>query len=196
MSDHHHRPSEDEIYTLPPQSISLDDFECKDGLILDIGAGGEGVIEILKGPQVIGIDKNRKELEETNNDALKMVMDATDLQFLDESFNTVTLFYTLMYMQWEVIDTVLEEVWRVLRPGGHVLIWDAVVQPPEETSKKYFLAPLKILYPDGKIVETGFGNLLRSQAMIDFIERTEGKFNILEQHQEQSRFFLRLEKLS
>jgi ubiquinone/menaquinone biosynthesis C-methylase UbiE len=78
--------------------VVVDDFEAE-GLVLDIGGGGEGVIGRIKGDQVIAIDPNRRELEEAAEGPLKIIMDATNLQFLDESFNTVTSFYTLICIE-------------------------------------------------------------------------------------------------
>ncbi|MDH5201498.1 MAG: hypothetical protein OEW93_11465, partial [Candidatus Bathyarchaeota archaeon] len=50
-----------------------------EGFILDIGGGGEGIIGKLNGRQVVSIDLSAGELEETDNESLKIVMDATDL---------------------------------------------------------------------------------------------------------------------
>jgi hypothetical protein len=97
--DHHPEISEDRLFFFEREVVIVEDFEAT-GLVLDIG-GGEGVIGRLKGEQVISIDPNRRELEGAPAGPLKIIMDATDLQFLDESFNTVTSFYTLMYIKGE-----------------------------------------------------------------------------------------------
>src|SRR5512136_2785483 len=55
-----------------------------DGFILDVGGGGEGIIGKLNGKQVVSIDTSEEELEETKNESLKIVMDATDLKFIPE----------------------------------------------------------------------------------------------------------------
>jgi hypothetical protein len=54
------------------QRIELNPIETK-GWILDIGGGGEGIIGQLNGRQVVAIDTSREALEETQNDALKVV---------------------------------------------------------------------------------------------------------------------------
>jgi ubiquinone/menaquinone biosynthesis C-methylase UbiE len=183
--------SMDRFYALTPQDIKLEDFECNPGFILDIGAGGEGIIGLLKGSQVIGIDRNERELRETSNDSLKIVMDATDLKFLDNTFDTVTIFYALMYMPWDIVERVLSEVFRVLRPGGQLLIWDAVVQPPMSTEKEFFLASVNVTFPDGKTVKTGYGSHLRSQSVKDFGHRCSPSFEVQESGEQGSGLFLR-----
>jgi ubiquinone/menaquinone biosynthesis C-methylase UbiE len=79
------------------QEITVEDFSA-DGPILDIGGGGEGIIGRMKTTQVVAIDISREELADAPAGPLKIVMDATDLKFLDGSFATATSFYTLMYI--------------------------------------------------------------------------------------------------
>ncbi len=57
-------------YSTKTQSIELTPIET-DGLILDIGGGGEGIIGKLNSKQVIAIDTSERELLETQNEALK-----------------------------------------------------------------------------------------------------------------------------
>ena len=61
---------------------------------------GEGIIGNLNGNQVVAIDKNERELKETQNEALKIVMDATELKFLSQSFDVCTSFFSLMYFNY------------------------------------------------------------------------------------------------
>ena len=51
------------------------------------------MIGLLKGKQVVAIDSNQDELIEAADGPLKIIMDATRLEFLDDSFNLVTAFY-------------------------------------------------------------------------------------------------------
>lgn len=89
---------EDNVYEFEQVELEVQDFES-DGFILDIGGGGEGVIGRLKGRDVVAIDIRKEELEEAVDGPLKIVMDARDLKFLDGSFNTVTAFFSLMYVK-------------------------------------------------------------------------------------------------
>lgn len=127
MNDQSEKPSQERFYLYERQLVTLDDFPSS-GQILDIGGGGEGIIGLLKSQDVIAIDISRRELEEAAEGALKIVMDAGDLQFLDDAFNTVTAFFSLMYLK-ESSDyrKVFDEAFRVLRPGGRFLIWDTSI---------------------------------------------------------------------
>ena len=78
-----------QAHMIEQQTIEIKPIKT-DGFILDIGGGGEGIIGKLNGTQVAAIDKRPQELEETHNDALKIVMDATDLKFLDNTFTAAT----------------------------------------------------------------------------------------------------------
>ena len=112
--------------------------------------------------QVAAIDLRPSELEETDNDSLKIVMDATDLKFLDDTFTAATAFYTMMYIPNDEKPKVFAEAHRVLRPGARLHIWDAEI-PAESGDKKHFVIPLRIVMPD-ETVETGYGSSLKEQS--------------------------------
>ena len=194
--DHHETPDMSEVYTLPHQHIYLSDFNDKVGLILDIGGGGEGIVGLLKGQKVVAIDRNKRELMETKNAALKIVMDAKELMFLDDSFDTATVFFSFMYMPEEDLESVMTELWRVLNPGGELLIWDAIVKvPKEELDKKYFLVMMTVHFPDGSKVEAGYGYFLKNQGAETFLKPAEKVgFNVLEKKKDECTFFARLQK--
>ncbi|UCH04088.1 MAG: class I SAM-dependent methyltransferase [Candidatus Thorarchaeota archaeon] len=173
MSDHHPEIDMSEVYQLPPQEVNLADFPADEEWILDVGGGGEGIIGRMKGRQVVAIDRRRPELEGTANEALKLVMDARELQFLENSFGTVTLFFTLMYIPFGDLDTIFSEVARVLKPGGALLIWDVNVEVPRDTEEKYFMVPLTVTFPDGTKKETGYGSKMRNQDMGSFVSAAE-----------------------
>ena len=126
MSEGHKEIAEERIFWFDMQEVSVRDFEAS-GYILDIGGGGEGIISRLKGEQVIAIDPSRRELEEAPSGPLKIVMDATDLQFLDSTFLTATSFFTLMYVKASDHERVFSEVHRVLKLGGRFLVWDVIL---------------------------------------------------------------------
>ena len=171
MSDHHDDIDMSEVYQLSHQKVSLSDFPPGEEWILDIGGGGEGIIGRIMGRQVVAIDKRKPELEGTSSDALKLVMDARELQFLENSFGTVTIFFTLMYMPLEDLDIIFSEIARVLKPGGELLMWDVNVEmPPDlDTKIKYFMVPLTVTFPDGTTNETGYGAYIRNQNMDSFV---------------------------
>ena len=130
--------------------------------ILDIGGGGEGVIGKLYGKNVVAIDIRKDELEETSNEALKIVMDATDLKFLDNSFPTATAFFTLMYMNHETKLKALKEAYRVLKPGGILDVYEVNMPPYMGDNKEIFVLQLKYTI-DNKETQTGYGCRLKAK---------------------------------
>ncbi|MFW9920117.1 MAG: class I SAM-dependent methyltransferase [Candidatus Thorarchaeota archaeon] len=145
-----------EVQFVPPQEIELKRIDTE-GYLLDIGGGGEGVIGQLEGTRVVAIDMRKEELEEAKiGDYLRIVMDATDLQFLDGSFSTVTAFFSMMYMNDETKRMVFKEASRVLVPGGEFRLWDLIVPKQFDENKKVYAVMLKIHLPDREI-ETGYG---------------------------------------
>lgn len=186
MSNHEDEEKEmEKVYFIEKQEITVPDFECAEGWVLDIGGGGEGIIERIKGDQVIAIDFRKDELEETENNALKIVMDARDLQFLADTFNTVTAFFTLMYIAHTEndINKTMDEIARVIKKGGKFLLWDIVFDYPEEIEKKVIASYLKVNLPDGTCVNTGYGAKIHRQNMDYFIALAEERGFTVKQKQ-------------
>jgi SAM-dependent methyltransferase len=137
------------------QDFTVEDFQVR-GYVLDIGGGGEGIIGQMKPKQVIAIDLSKRELEEAPPGPLKIVMDATDLKFLDGSFDTATAFFSLMYMRPEIQERAFAEVFRVLTPGGRWIIWDVVIPRTLEADTRGPAFRFRFHLP-GKVVQTGYG---------------------------------------
>jgi ubiquinone/menaquinone biosynthesis C-methylase UbiE len=154
-SEDHHTPIPPEkIHQFQEQVVELGEI-ATDGYILAIGGGGESVIGQLMGRQVVAIDISRRELEHAPGDALKIIMDARDLLFLDKTFDTAASFFTLMYIDGADHPRVFEEAYRVLRPGGRFLVWDASFGKPPE-GKTVGVVPLTVKLPK-KVISTGYG---------------------------------------
>jgi len=145
----------EQIQRFEEQEVTVPDFPAS-GYILDLGGGGEGIIGRLKPAQVVAIDLIKRELAEAPPGPLKIVMDATDLKFLDGSFPTVTAFYMLMYVPQAQKQKVFEEAMRVLAPGGRFLVWDAVIPARTDRSKEIVVFPLRIKLPK-ETVTAGYG---------------------------------------
>ena len=156
MTEDHDNGNLKDYFWFETQEIEIKDIKNK-GFILDIGGGGEGIIGYLKGKQVIAIDPKKRELENASSGPLKIIMDARELKFLDESFETVTAFYSLMYMNEETQQTVLEEAYRVLKSKGEFIFWEISLKQPFDRSKRGYIIPLKVKLPD-TVIETGYGN--------------------------------------
>ncbi len=145
------------MHVFERQDFVVADFEAP-GYVLDIGGGGEGIIGQMKPSQVIAIDLSKRELEDAPAGPLKIVMDASELKFLDASFDTVTAFFSLMYMRPEIQEKVFAEVFRVLTPGGRWMIWDAVIPRALEPDTRGPVFRFRFQLP-GKVVQTGYGTL-------------------------------------
>ena len=164
------RPKAEQIQRHAKLEVAVPDFPAE-GLILDIGGGGEGVIGQLKGRQVIAVDLSKRELVEApDGPLLKLVMDARDLKFLDGSFDTVTVFFTFMYIAPADHAKVFQEIHRVLRPGGRLLVWDVVFPRKTDEKQERVLFPLRIQLP-GKTIQTGYGvRIVEGQGADHFVE--------------------------
>ena len=136
--------------------LEVKDF-ASDGMILDIGGGGEGVISRLKGKQVVAIDLHKDELDGIPDGSQKIVMDARALDFADDSFATATAFFSMMYMKTrEDQQRAVQEVWRVLKPNGRLLVWDINLATRPKTRRAAYL--LRLRYCVGSYEkETAYG---------------------------------------
>ncbi len=161
MDKEHRNHSTDHIFFLESQTVIVKDFDAT-GFILDIGGGGEGVIGQLKEKQVIAIDRNRRELEEAPGGPLKIVMNAGELHFLDNAFDTATAFFTLMFIKEVEHQKVFDEVFRVLSPGGRFFVWDINLPKYTDQEKEIVAVYLNIRLPH-KEIKTGYGAKWPSQ---------------------------------
>jgi hypothetical protein len=121
-------------------------------------------------------------------------MDARDLKFLDNAIPTVTAFYCLMYVGESDHAKVFSEAYRVLSPGGRLLIWEAMT-PRKEGEKKWAVFPITVKLP-GKHIKTGYGVPLGDQPHdLTYFTRlgTRAGFQVLAS-QDGRHFFLELQK--
>jgi ubiquinone/menaquinone biosynthesis C-methylase UbiE len=120
----------------------------------------------MKPDQVVAIDISARELKEAPTNFLKIVMDASDLKFVDGTFHTVTAFFSLMYMPPSIHRKVFAEAYRVLQTGGRWLIWDAVVPAvSDEPEGKRFTVYLRTKLPS-ETVEYGY-SIARYDRVLD-----------------------------
>ena len=155
MSEHPDADRE-RMFVVDHQVVRIEDVFRDDDLILDLGGGGEGVIGQLRGRQVVALDQRKDELEESAPGPIKVVADAKELPFLDESFNAATAFFFLMYVPASDRADVLTEAYRVLQPGEALHIWDVKIPPRGNRHQEMFVVPIRAEIP-GKIIETGYG---------------------------------------
>ena len=193
--DHHPKISEDRLFYFEKQKVTLSDFDSP-GYILDLGGGGEGVIGRLKGEKVIAIDISKEELEGAPAGPLKIVMDATDLKFLDSTFSTATSFFTLMYIKGQDHEKVFSEVFRVLTPGGSFLIWDVIFPQRCDEKKDIAVFPLLVELPNEEI-NAGYGVLWPEDGrdLPYYLRLAENAgFDVVARNQKERVFFLGLRK--
>ena len=127
------------------------------GTILDIGGGGEAVIGQLYGKQVIAIDNRQEELDEAPGCCEKILMDATEMTFPNNSFDHVTSFYTLMIMCESDQLKTLREAARVVKQNGEIHIWDCNI---DAAYPDPFMTEVEVVLPDCKIKTTyGVGKM-------------------------------------
>jgi len=184
---------EERIKIIGPFEIELQPIDT-DGFILDIGGGGAGIIGKLNGRQVIAIDIREEELLEAKNEALKIVMDARKLQFLPESFDVCTAFFTFMYIKNEDHRTVFKEIHRVLKRNGKFLLWDVVI-PERKEDYDIFAVHLRMRFKN-KTLEEGYGvKWDKTQDMNHFKELAkETGFDVIKEWQRDEIFHLEMIK--
>lgn len=161
------------------------------GTILDIGGGGEGIIGSIYQSQVTAIDNRQEELDEAPEGFIKLLMDACNLEFGDESFENVTLFYTLMYIKKEQQSKVIQEAYRVLEKKGHFYIWDSIIKIANP-----FIVSLRI-NADGSIINADYGvykqNAYQDDVYFKAICENVG-FKLVENFVENNQFYLHFTK--
>ncbi|MHA2289585.1 MAG: methyltransferase domain-containing protein [Promethearchaeota archaeon] len=158
---------EEKIHFTESHKIDLTGVELE-GRILDIGGGGEGIIGQLKGQQVVAIDRRESELKEAApGDYLKIIMDAKDLQFLDETFDTTTAFFTLMYIPRSNHKKIFQEIYRVTKKGGEFVIWDFKIPKRESSDKDFYGLYLEVKIEE-KEISTGYATKWDKEQDLDY----------------------------
>ena len=163
------------------------------GRILDVGGGGEGIIGLRYGRQVIAIDNRQEELDEAPDVCEKRLMDAQKLSFPAETFDHVTFFYSIMYMTRDTQEKALAEAYRVLKRGGTLRIWDAEF---EAAYPEPFTVDLTVEI-DGRTVQTTYGIVKNeAQSALTVCQMAEKRrFTQIGLHRQQGQFFLICRKI-
>jgi len=128
-----------------------------EGFIVDVGAGGEGVIAKTYGRNTVGVDINRREIIEAKSrgsNAQWVLGDACSMPFRDDSFDLATFFFSLMYIKTpERKKAVFVEAKRVLKSDGQLCLWDAIIHEKPDL----YVVFVEISLPDGEEIFTGYG---------------------------------------
>ncbi|MFX1375262.1 MAG: class I SAM-dependent methyltransferase [Promethearchaeota archaeon] len=183
-------------FTIGPLEINLNNIRME-GRILDIGGGGEGVIGQFKGQQVIVIDPSKRELEEApESKALNIIMDGTDLKFLDNTFESVTTFFTLMYIPLKDHKQIFKEIHRVLKKNGEFFLWDLIIPKRKNRKEEVYIIALKVKL-NKNIIDTAYGVRWEKEQNANYFLKL-GKdvgFEVIEENLEENNFYIKFKKI-
>lgn len=143
-------------HSSPIQEIKLDSLP-EDGLVLDIGGGGEGLVSRIGRERVCAVDYRMSEILEArihDPPANWFLSDATHLPFRQKSFDVATLWFSLGYMrEWSTKEHALAQVFDSLRPDGVLSILASRIDCREER----FVFNALFTLPDGVVSKVGYG---------------------------------------
>jgi ubiquinone/menaquinone biosynthesis C-methylase UbiE len=183
------------IFAIKEQKVNLSNIRLE-GLILDIGGGGQGVIGQFKKDKVIAIDHNKRELEEAPEGGLKIIMDAGELKFLNNTFDTVTSFFTFMYIPKSEHQKIFKEIFRVLKKDGSLVFWDVIIPKRENQIYEMFSLSLKIKINDIEL-DAGYGVFWgKKEQNLEYFQKLLKKvgFSEVEFISDDQIFYLRVKK--
>lgn len=109
----------------------------KKGTILDVGCGlGATTNYLLKyysSADVVGINFSEKQLERCRTNAPNcnfMEMDAVEMKFEENQFDNIICVEAALYFNTR--EKFLKQAWRVLKPGGDLIISDILCEKAED----------------------------------------------------------------
>lgn len=117
------------------------------GRVLDVATGAGGFVQVLKQEltsytEIVGIDTSERAEQafkaHFQEEAIRyLTMDANQLDFPDASFDTVSISYSLHHLPDP--SRVLDEMKRVLKPGGHFIVSEMYCDGQAETQMSHVL---------------------------------------------------------
>ncbi len=138
----------------PQAKVFLDKLE---GLVLDIGGGGEGTIAKACGGETVCVDVSRTEIREAKSRgavANWVLCDACSMPFRNGAFDVATLFFSFMYIKtYEKKLTLMIEARKVLKSNGSLYLWDATIQEKPDL----YVVFVETNLPNGEKIYTGYG---------------------------------------
>ncbi len=138
----------------PRVKVSPERFE---GVVVDIGAGGEGVIAKTCGRNALCVDISKREIDEARSRgavAQWVLSDARSMPFRNGSFDVATFIFSLMYMKTlERKRAIVVEAKRILKSEGRLYLWAAVIAEKPDL----YVVFVDVSLPDGERIFTGYG---------------------------------------
>ncbi|MGZ3722645.1 MAG: class I SAM-dependent methyltransferase [Bdellovibrionales bacterium] len=118
--------------------------QSEEKTILDIGCGNGALLQKLSGRigHGVGVDISQGMLDQAqkrcaghSNLEFKK-LDGPSLPFPDNTFDSVTTVLSFRYLDW---DPIVQEILRVLKPGGEIIVLDMVAAPVKLTEIPAFV---------------------------------------------------------
>jgi SAM-dependent methyltransferase len=156
-----HLSAPDRIHFLSKVTLALPELDS-DGRILNLAHGGEDILGKNASGQVIAINLSVDELADIAPDSLGIVMSPCDLKFVDASFDLAVAFFSMLFVGCGHYSQMFREIFRVLKPGGRFLFWEALIPKQGESSADIVAIPVQVLSPAGPI-SAGYGGLWPGQ---------------------------------
>lgn len=143
------------LFETPLQRIKIHAIP-NSGRILDIGAGGEGLVSRIEGNRVIAVDLRMSKIKEAmiyNPASTWIVCDGGRLCFRNHTLEAASLWFSLCFMnEWSEKNAVLSEIFRVLKPGGFLSVMACSIVTPSDR----YLFRVEFSLPDGTVSQTGY----------------------------------------
>ena len=127
--------------------VYLQRYIPRDSIVLDLGAGYCSFINNIKAKEKYALDLYREFTKYALNDVKAFVSNCTDLKkFKNNNFDVVFLSNLLEHLSIEEAESTLNEIYRVLKPKGKVIL----IQPNFKYSHKTYFDDYthKTIYTD------------------------------------------------
>jgi ubiquinone/menaquinone biosynthesis C-methylase UbiE len=172
-------------------------LERLEGSVVDIGAGGEGMIAKTCGKETVCVDISKREIGEARSRgavANWVLCDACSMPFRNGTFDVATFFFSLMYIKtFERKHAVMVEAKRVLKSDGLLYLWDATIREKPDLYVVFVEANL----PDEERIYTGYGvKGKEKEQTLELISKLalEAGFKVTRESSENGLFHLELQK--
>ncbi|HET8910249.1 MAG TPA: class I SAM-dependent methyltransferase [Ktedonobacteraceae bacterium] len=139
-----------------------------EGTILDVGTGpgrlAIGIAQHLPELQVFGVDISAGMIQQANQNTAKAhleervhfeVGNVAHLPYQDQAFDLIVS--TISMHHWDEWEQPLRDLYRVLRPGGHLWIYDFRFIKPQALKKALTSTPFAQVRLEDALVRTGSG---------------------------------------
>ncbi len=147
--------SYDDMYYQPDVAIS---YAKPGGKVLELGSGqGNNLMHLAQAHpdmEFYGMDLFPAELKKKPANLIIRKQNYTSMPDIpDNTFDVVYAIETIVYNDSEMKDKLMAEVRRVLKPGGHFLVWDYATAYPFETYSRELQTAMTICAHGGAFAQ-------------------------------------------